>query len=505
MGSPLHRTSGRRQGAPAMTGAADAKVPVGSSASIADDAHQWTPKLVAILIVIILVSEIVPVSAVLAGTALPAITAEFATTQASWAMTIAFLTASIAMPLVGKLADMYGKKRLLLIVLAITLVGSILSATASTFSIFLVGRALQGAIFSVVFLCYSLIRDIFPAKIVPFAVSVTVTGTGIIVVLQPFLAGWLIDNHGVTGAFWFVTILVAILGTAALLVIPESPVRSADSRPDVLGALLLGSSVSAVLVAVSLAPQWGWISGRTLCLLVIGCLLFASWVVQAGKTPEPLIDLRQLRRPGLLFTVLSSGLVYGVGTTTSSVLAIMAMTPRAAGGDYGFGMTAGQYAIFGVVNGIGIVVGGLIVGLTVRRVGARVHMIAAAAAIAIGALTMGLGRGEELIVLIATGLLHLGVGLAGAAIPNLVISAVPADKQVVSASIAEVSRTLAAGVGTTMVFVMLNANIQTLVGGAPVYAGIGFLWAFGLVAAAATVGGIVATYLPKKAVQGKQV
>ena len=484
-----------------MTGTPDAEVPVSSSTSIADETHKWTPRLVAILIVIILVSEIVPVSAVLAGTALPAITAEFATTQASWAMTIAFLTASIAMPLVGKLADMYGKKRLLMIVLVITLIGSMLSAIAPTFSVFLVGRALQGAIFSVVFLCYSLIRDIFPAEIVPFAVSVTVTGTGIIVVLQPFLAGWLIDNHGVAGAFWFITILVAILGTAALLVVPESPVRSADSRADLLGALLLGSSVSAVLVAVSSAPQWGWISGGTICLLVIGCVLFASWVVQAGRTPEPLIDLRQLRRPGLLFTVLSSGLVYGVGTTTSSILAIMAMTPRAAGGDYGFGMTAGEYAIFGIVNGIGIVVGGLIVGLSVRRVGARVHMIVAAAAITIGALTMGVGRGEELTVLIATGVVHLGVGLAGAAIPNLVISAVPADKQVVSASLTEVSRTLAAGVGTTLVFVMLNANIQTLVGGTPVYAGIGFLWAFGLISASAAAGGVVATYLPKRAVE----
>ena len=66
----------------------------------------------------------------------------------------------------------------------------------------------------------------------PFAVSVTVTGTGIVVVLQPFLAGWLIDNHGVSGAFWFVTVLTAVLAGAALLMVPESPVRSADSRPD---------------------------------------------------------------------------------------------------------------------------------------------------------------------------------------------------------------------------------------------------------------------------------
>lgn len=496
MGSSLHSAAGGREGHAAVTGSTDGRVPL-DTPPVENETHRWTPKLAAILIVAILVSEIIPVSAVLAGTALSAITAQFSTTQAGWTMTIAFLTASIAMPLVGKLADMYGKKRLLIIVLAVTVVGSALSAMASTFSVFLVGRALQGAIFSVAFLSYSLIRDVFPAKIVPFAVSVTVTGTGVIVVLQPFLAGWLIDQHGVAGAFWLVAVLTAVLAIAALLVVPESPVRSVDSRPDLLGALLLGGSASAVLVAVSSAPQWGWASGATLGLLATGCVLFAAWLVQAGRTPEPLIDLRQLRRPALLFTVISSGLVYGVGTTTSSVLVIMAMTPREVGGDYGFAMTAGEYAIFGVVNGIGIVVGGLIVGLTVRRTGAKAHMIAAAVIVTVGVLMVGIGRGEELIVLIATGVAHLGVGLAGAAIPNLVISAVPPDNQVVSASIAEVSRTLAAGVGTTLVFVILNANIQAMAGGAPVYAGVGFLWAYGLIAVSAALGCAVAVFLPR--------
>ncbi|MFI1462485.1 MFS transporter [Nocardia carnea] len=471
---------------------------------------QWTPRLVSVLVVLILISEIIPVSSVLAGTALPAISAEFATTQAGWTMTIAFLTAGIGMPLVGKLADMYGKKRLLMIVLAVTVAGAVLSALAPNFPVFLIGRALQGAIFSVAFLCYSLIRDVFPPKIIPFAVSVTITGTGIVVVLQPFLAGWLIDNHGVTGAFWFVSVLTAALTAAAFVVVPESPVRSGDSRPDLMGAVLLGGSVAAVLLAVSKAPEWGWTGAATLVLVLLGCASFAAWLVQAGRTPEPLINVRQLGRPALLFTVLSSGLVYGVGTTTSSILAVMAMTPREAGGDYGFGMTASEYAVFGVINGLGIVVGGLIVGLTARRTGAKLHMVAAAAIIGTGVLAMGAGRGEELIVLIATGVVHLGVGLAGAAIPNLVIAAVPADSQVVSSSIAEVSRTLLAGVGTTVVFVLLNANVRALVEGAPVYADAGFMWAFGVIAACALAGGICAASLPsrlgaEKPAAGKEV
>lgn len=82
-----------------------------STTAPSGEKHQWTPRLIAVLVVLILVSEMIPVSSVLAGTALPAITARFDTTQIGWTMTIVFLTAIIAMPLVGKLADMCGKKR----------------------------------------------------------------------------------------------------------------------------------------------------------------------------------------------------------------------------------------------------------------------------------------------------------------------------------------------------------------------------------------------------------
>lgn len=469
-----------------------------SRSNSSNNAHVWTPKLVGVLVILILVSEIIPVSQVLAGTALPAITAEFATTQAGWTMTIVFLTASIAMPLVGRLADIYGKKRLLTIVLAITIAGSILSAAAPTFTLFLVGRALQGAIFSAAFLCYSLIRDVFPPNIVPFAVSVTITGTGIVVVLQPFLAGWLIDNYGVSGAFWFITALTAALAIVAVAVVPESPVRSSNTRLDFVGALLLGGSVAAVLVAVSNGPAWGWMSASTVLLILFGCALFAAWIVQANKVPDPLISIGQLKRPALLCTVITSGLVYGVGSTSSSILAIMAMTPREVGVDYGFGMTASEFAVFGVVNGLGIVIGGLIVGLFARRTGAKLHMIAAAIAVACGVLLIGVGRGDEMLVLLGTGLAHLGVGLAGAAIPNLVIAAVPADSQVVSSSVAEVSRTLMAGVGTTLIFVMLNANVREIANGVPLYDGAGFASAYILIAICALVGGIVALFLPRR-------
>ncbi|MBU2697945.1 MFS transporter [Pimelobacter sp. 30-1] len=457
----------------------------------------WTPRLAAVLTVLVLASEIIPVSAVLSGTALPAISTRFATTQASWAMTIAFLTAAVAMPLVGKLADMYGKKRVLLGVLALSLVGSVLSAVATSFALFLVGRALQGAIFSVAFLAYSLVRDVFPARIVPFAVSVTMTGTGLVVVLQPFLAGWLIDHHGVPGVYWFLTVLTLVLTLATLVVVPESPVRSSDSRLDLPGAFLLGGSVAAVLVGVSMGPQWGWTDTATLGLLALGVVLFAGWILQAGRADQPLIDLKELRRPALLLSVVSSGLVYGVGATTSSFLAILAMTPRALGQDYGFGMTASEFAIFGVVNGIAIVVGGLVVGATARRTGAKVHMLAAAVLIAAGALLMALGRAEEPLVLVGSAAVHLAIGLSGAAIPNLVIAAVPPERQVVSSSLAEVSRTLMGAVGTTFGFVILNANVLALVGGAPVYSGHGFVGALGMIAGCAVAGGAAALFLPR--------
>ncbi|GAA1267151.1 MFS transporter [Pseudonocardia aurantiaca] len=469
-----------------------------------DGDERWSPRWVGRLLVLVLVSEIIPVSMSLAATALPAIGAEYRTTQGSWTLTASYLAAAVSMPLIGKLADIAGKKKLLLVVLALTVVGSVLSALAPSFPVFVVGRVLQGASFALAFLCYSLIRDLFPPRLVTFAVSVTVTGTGLVLIGQPFLAGWLIDGYGVAGVFWFLAVLVAVLLALAVVVVPESGVRAPESRPDFVGAGLLGFGVAAVLLGVSIAPGAGLLGAPVLLLVLIGLVLLACWLVQSRRAAQPLIDLRLLGSRSLLPIVVAGGLVYGAGASTTLVLPMLAMTPRELGGSYGFGLTATQYAIFGLVSGAGLVVGGLLVGLTARH-GAQLHLVMAAVVMMVGAVGSALFKGDYALLVLATAAAGLGLGIGGAAIPNLVIESVPPERQVISSSIVEVSRTLIASIVTPVVFVVLNSNIAQLAGGQPVYAAGGFDAAYLVVGLTIAVGGAVALLIPRPAAESTRI
>ena len=460
--------------------------------------ESWSARWVTRLLVLVLISEIIPVSATLVMTALPGIGARYQTTQASWALTAAFLAAAVTMPLIGKLADLYGKRRLLLWVLALTLLGAVLSAMAPTFALFVVGRVLHGASFALAFLCYSLIRDLFPRRLVTFAVSVTVTGTGLVVIGQPFLAGWLIDNYGVPGVFWFLAVTTAVLLVPAVAVVPESPVRAPESRPDFVGAALLGGGLGAVLLAASFAPQAGFGSATVLGLGVLGLALLAAWLLQAVRVAQPLIDLRLLTSRRLLPVVVAGGLVYGGGAQVTLALPMMTMTPRELGGDYGFGLSATQYAVFGVTLGIGLVLGGLLVGVTARH-GARRHLAVSAVLMLLGVVGLAVFKSDYGLLVGAVAVASFGLGIGAAAIPNLIIESVPPERQVISSSMVEVSRTMVAAILTPLVFLLLNSNIARMVDGQPIYTATGFDLGYAAIGLTIAVGGLIALTIRPRA------
>lgn len=475
--------------------------PIDSAATQGGDdkvrARQWTVRRIALVVVLMLISELIPVATLLYSTVIPFIAKTFVTDQASWSVTIGYLSAAVSMPLVGKLADMYGKKKLLLAVLLTFVAGSVIAAVAGSFAIFLVGRALQGAVFAVAYLCYSLVRDLLPRRIVPLAVSITVTGTGIVVILQPLLSGWLIDSYGYVGVGWFLAATAAVFTVAALLVAGESQVRIRRSRPDFLGAALLGASVGCALVAVSLGSTWGWSSARFLGLLLGAAVLMAVWVVQAGRAKQPLVNLSQLKDRKFGLTVVATGLIYAPATATSAIAPTMAMTPRAVGGDYGFGMTASAFAVFGVLQGCGILLGGVVVGVIAGRVGTRICLIVSALLIVAGILAIGLERASLTGTLVAFTVVGLGIGAVNAAIPNLVIESVPAERQSVSASLPEVSRTLLAATSVALVYVILNAH---LISGSssPAYSGAGIMSSLVFLAVLVAAGMVAGIFIPRR-------
>ncbi|MFC4374338.1 MFS transporter [Nocardia halotolerans] len=468
---------------------------------------RWTPRLIFSLASIVLLLEMLAVSYMMISTALPSIAAHYQTTQGAWLLTSFLLVGAVTAPLIGKLADMYGKRKALLGCVTVAAAGSLLSAVAGSYAVLIAGRALTGLLIPCLFLSYSLIRDVFPAKTIALAVSIATSGMGLIAIPAPFLTGWLIDNHGFRSIFWFFVIGLTILGALILFSTAESEVRL-SSRIDPIGALLLGGGIAGILIAVSFGPIWGWRDSSTLAYLAGGVALLVVWLVTARMIREPLIDLEVLGRRSVLLTTIAAGLCYGASGLFTILLPMMAMTPEVLGLGYGFGVTAEGFAIFQAPVGLMVVVGGVLVGVLVGRRAARPRplMVGGMLLMALGfALTAAVHDSKPLLIIFA-GLFGTGMGMSYAAIPNLLIEAVPPQLQATTASLVGVSQSVVPAILPVIAFTVMNNSYiaaipPEMTQGAVFYVERGFTIAFLIGAVAALIGAVVAVALPRRIVQ----
>ncbi len=464
--------------------------------------QSWTPRLIFSLASIVLLLEMLTLSYLMISMALPSISAHFHTGQGAWLLTGFLLVGAISSPLLGKLGDMYGKRKVMLGCIAVSAVGSLLCALAANFAMLLLGRALAGFIAPCVFLGYSLIRDVFPPKTIGLAVSIATSGLGLIAVPAPFFAGWLIDNSGFRGIFWVLVVGSVVFGTMIAVSTDESSVR-VRSRIDVLGAVLLGAGIGGVFVALSLGPSWGWSATSTLGYLFGGLALIIVWVVSAGMIREPLLELRVLRRRPILLITLSSACCYGCATTFAVVLPMLIMTPRALGLGYGFGVSAKGYALYQTPFGVMVVVGGAIVGLLMGRRGRpRPLLLLGALLLALAYALVAVEHQDRVLLLVFSAMAGAGTGLAYGATPNLLIEAVSPQLQASTASVVNVAQSVMSAALPVIAFAVLNNSfIVRLPGGshgAILYTEKGFEVAFLIGAAAAVIGAVSAMALPRR-------
>src|SRR3954469_14260255 len=173
----------------------------------------------------------------------------------SWVLTSYLLSASVATPLIGRLGDMYGKERLLVIVLALLAVGTLVSAIASSLPLMLVGRVIQGAAGGIFPLAFGIIRDEFPRERVAGAIGLMSALLGVGAGAGVVLAGPIVDHLSFHYLFWLSLIPIAAATVLPPLVVPESPIR-VPSRVNWLAAVLMSAGLVLVLVAVSEASSW---------------------------------------------------------------------------------------------------------------------------------------------------------------------------------------------------------------------------------------------------------
>jgi len=469
----------------------DSVVPGGNATPTTDDPTPdagggWTPRLVVSFASMAFLLQMLACAYLMISIALPGISAHFHTTQGVWLVTAFLLVGSIASPILGKLADTHGKRLMLLWCVGLSAVGALLAALAPSFPLLLIGWSLTGMLSPCVFLVYSLIRDVYPARTVPMAVSVSTAGMGLIAVPAPFLTGWLLDNFGFRSIFWFFVVVLTLLVAVIRFTTSESPVRL-RSRIDLIGALLLSLGLGGLLVGISFGPMWGWTAPATLGYLLGGIAFLVAWYASALKIREPLIDPVILEMRPVAMTSISSGMCYGALAAFSILLPTMTMTPSELGLGYGFGVSATGYALFQTPQGIATLLGGVVVGALATRMSPKKLMVAGMSLMTIALLMFAVTHDSKILVVLLAVLVGIGGGMGYAATPNLLIASVRPELQATTGAIASTAGNVVPAIVPIVVFAALNSHVAMSVDGATLYSSTGIALGFAITAVVAVI------------------
>jgi EmrB/QacA subfamily drug resistance transporter len=381
--------------------------------------------------------------------ALPAIQHDLhaSTTSVTWVLTIYLLTASVATPVLGRLGDMYGKERMLLITLIVFGIGSLIAALSHALAPLIVGRAVQGLGGAVFPLAFGIIRDEFPREKVASAIGLISATFGIGGGAGLVLAGVLVDHLSWEWIFWVGLVMVAIAAVATHYFVPESPIK-VPAKIDWTGAGLLSAALVCLLLAVSQGNSWGWGSPRVVGLLVASVVIAVVWVRFEMRHPEPLVNMRMMRRRPV-WTTNVTALLVGFGMFGSFILVPQFVQAPAVAG-YGFNATVTQAGFFMLPSTVVMLVAGPLSGVLGTRVGSRVPLLMGTLVAASAFLFLAIAHTERWHIYVGTALMGAGIGLAFAAMANLIVEAVEPTETGVATGMNTIMRSIGGSIGAQL-------------------------------------------------------
>ncbi len=414
--------------------------------------------------VMILLAAIVVVVLYIEGMlipSLPTIQSDFGidTAQASLIIS-AYAASGVALsPVMGKLGDIYGKRKVLIGVMLGYAASVSVTGFSPTFAFMVAARTVQGIGLTILPLGMALMREEFPRELVPRAQGLlsAMFGIGFAVSLplgslvsQDF--GWRTTYHS---AIPFV-IAVALL---LILWVRESAYRRPEARVDYVGAALLGGGLAGVVTALSQGQVWGWTSGLTLGFLVAGLVLFVPFAIYElwwkRQAREPIIDGRLLRERNVMVTNLVLTVV-GLGM----YLALFALIyqfeyPAASGGFSGGILDAGIWItpLAGSMTAVAV-----LASVIVSRVGVKPLALAGAVVTALGFYLISIGTTlpEMLVFELVVG---AGIALLNASIINLLILTVDPKDMGQATAMNNVFRNVGGSVGAPIAGALLATYV----------------------------------------------
>ncbi|MEU1801369.1 MFS transporter [Streptomyces sp. NPDC019937] len=414
--------------------------------------------------------------------------------NASWVVTATLLAGAVSTPVMGRLGDMFGKRRMLMVALTLLVVGSLTCAVTSDLVVMVVGRAIQGGAMGAIPLGISIMRDELPPEKLGSAMALMSSSLGIGGALGLPAAAFVAQHTSWHVLFYGAAGLGAISIALVLAVVPESAVRT-PSRFDLIGAVGLTAGLVCLLLPITKGGDWGWASGTTLGLFGAAVVILVLWGLFELRTAEPLVDLRTTARRQVLLTNLASIMVGFSFYAMSLILPQLLQLPEATG--YGLGQSMVMAGLYFAPMGVAMM---LVSPLSARINAARGPKVSLVSGIIVIGATYGAGLVmiDHIwqIVVLSTAL-GIGIGIAYSAMPTLIVSAVPARETGAANGLNTLMRSIGMSTSSAVVGVIL-AHRTTDFGGVALPSKEGFQTSFMVACAASIVGLLIAFCLPAR-------
>ncbi|MEV0029924.1 MFS transporter [Nocardia sp. NPDC050793] len=450
-------------------------------------------RIFAVLAVIVLFTEVAPMQYTIVAAALQKIAPTFPGVGANinWAIIVFGLIGAAASPLIGKMSDVWGKKRMFLVCGVLFMLGCVLDAITSNWALFLIGRGLQATAIATAVIAYGLIRDLMPRKYVPIGLGITATGLGLSAIAGPLLGGFLVDNYSWRAIFWCLAGFTLLMLPLVWFVVPESKLRVPE-RIDVAGAVLLSAGAGLTLIYLDKGQDWGWSRPTTLAWLAAGLVLLMLFVVIENRVSRPIMDMRLLFHPrvalvlaGALFASFLIGVQsYALGymTQTPDQATVTAGVQQATlaqvqqqtgqpippeavqvtldpGYTYGNGYTLLEFAVrIALLQAVLAMLCGALAGALARRIGARLPLIVALALFVGAGVCYAMLPHTWVTFLWVSAAFGVGFGFYYAAMPILMVEAVPQEQQGISLGMLGVMQSMGVAIGLAIVTAFLHAS-----------------------------------------------
>ncbi|BDI23286.1 MFS transporter [Herbiconiux sp. L3-i23] len=422
--------------------------------------------------------------------------------QFNWFEAAQLLVSSIALPVLAKLGDMYGHKRILLISSALTAGASWWLVAAGDFSSFLAAWALQG--FYVVWLPLEVAIIFSRARATGVANATTRRASGALIaalqlgaILGALTGGRLLTAFGgeVAPTLAVPAIAVTLVFFVVLFGVPSMKPDLTDRKLDLGGFVLLGFALLVITSALTffringVDTWWVWL------LLVVGVALFAPFGFYELRKKDPAIDLRMLRRPEMWPIQTTAGL-FGISVLGAQVpLSTFAATDPAAG--YGLGLDPST-----VSNLIGVYLGGVILGavafpFVVKLVSPRVTLIGASLLVGVGYLLFLPFHATIVHVITNMVIAGLGSGALLAALPSAAAAAAPVGQTGIGAGLTNTTKTIGGTFSSAIFAVALAAGAGGVITTAASFSGYVTVWA--VCGGAAILSAVLLLFVPRLA------